>query len=54
MGYNRPLRAPHRAVPRARRGAVDATERLAPQLGVGLHALPLVLHLRHRLSLVLP
>lgn len=54
MGHNRPLRSSDRAVPCLGRGPVDGAERHASQLNICLHAVPLVLHLSHRILVVLP
>lgn len=54
MGHHRPLRAADSAVPRAGGGAVNGAQRHAPQLHFRVYALPLVLHLHHRLVVVLP
>lgn len=54
MGHNRPVRAAHRSVPCARCRAFGATQRDACQPDIRLYAIPLVLYIRNRFTLVLP
>lgn len=54
MGHNRQMRAAHSPVSRTGRGVVYGSQHPAPQPGLSVHAVPVVLHLRHWITLVLP
>lgn len=54
MGHYRSVRSARRAMSRARCRHVHCTQCSAPQPNLRVHAIYLVLHLRHRIALVLP
>lgn len=54
MGHNRSMRVADSAVPRARRSIVDCSKRSTSQPNISVHTVPLVCHLRHWVTVVLP
>lgn len=54
MGHYRSVRTAHRAMSRACCRPVHCTKRSAPQPNLRVHAIYLVLYLRHWITVVLP